>query len=162
MTAEQPSVDGHTYYEILGLPSSQPIPLKDIKAAYHRALLASHPDKVGATNRDSNELDLIREAWNILSDDHKRKEYDAKLKSNVILCFRLILDGINTRKAFVQVDLDDMSYDGETAVYSFPCRCGTGGGFHITEDDLEKGKDLVECWGCSSWIRVSYEMVSEA
>ena len=32
------------------------------------------------------------------------------------------------------------------------------GGFAITEDDLEKGRDLVECRGCSSWIRVSYEI----
>jgi len=77
MTAEQPSVDGRTYYEVLGLQSSsQYIPLKDLKAAYHRALLTSHPDKVQGTNGSSHELDLIREAWNVLSDDHKRKEYD--------------------------------------------------------------------------------------
>jgi len=59
----------------------------------------------------------------------------------------------------VSVDLDDMSYDAATATYSFPCRCGTEGGFFITEHDLGKGNDLVQCRGCSSWIRVSYEMI---
>jgi CSL zinc finger len=54
-----------------------------------------------------------------------------------------------------------MSYNDEKATYSLPCRCGTGGGFVITEDDLEKGRDLVECRGCSSWIRVSYEVAVE-
>lgn len=54
-----------------------------------------------------------------------------------------------------------MTYHDETATYIFPCRCGAGGGFVITEGDLEKGRDLVECKGCSSWIRVSYEMVEE-
>ena len=84
-----------------------------------------------------------------------------ELKVRCYLSSGLSSDGINTRNAFVSVDLDDMSYDAETAAYSFPCRCGTGGGFSITEDDLEKGKDLVECRGCSSWIRVSYEMIPD-
>jgi len=61
----------------------------------------------------------------------------------------------------VSVDLDDMTYHEDTSTYTFPCRCGTAGGFAITDDDLEKGKDVVECRGCSSMIRVSYEMVNE-
>ena len=61
----------------------------------------------------------------------------------------------------MSVDLDDMTYHVETATYTFPCRCGKEGGFIISEEDLEKGRDLVECGGCSSRIRVSYEMVPE-
>jgi hypothetical protein len=60
---------------------------------------------------------------------------------------------------FVSVDLDDMSYDSETLTYSFPCRCGKS--FTVTEDDLERGWDLVECKGCSSWIRISYEILAK-
>ena len=66
----------------------------------------------------------------------------------------------SAKNAFVAVDLDDMTYLEDTAAYFFACRCGTNGGFEITEDDLEKGKDLVECRGCSSMIRVSYEIVA--
>jgi hypothetical protein len=74
----------------------------------------------------------------------------------------LTLGGTNLKKAFVQVDLDDMTYVEESSVYTFPCRCGEMGGFTITEDDLEKGRDVVECRGCSSWIHVSYELVAES
>jgi hypothetical protein len=80
-----------------------------------------------------------------------------------ILCPELVLIqvGSTMKKAFVTVDLDDMTFVQDTATYTYPCRCGETGGFAITEDDLEKGRDIVECRGCSSWIRVSYEMVSE-
>jgi len=66
-----------------------------------------------------------------------------------------------TKNAFVSVDLDDMTYNNESATYTFPCRCGKEGGFVITEQDLEKGRDIVECRGCSSWIRVSYEILPD-
>jgi diphthamide biosynthesis protein 4 len=72
-----------------------------------------------------------------------------------------IVGGCIYKNAFVSVDLDDMTFHDETATYTFPCRCGSGGGFAITESDLEKGRDLVECRGCSSWIRVSYEIVAD-
>jgi diphthamide biosynthesis protein 4 len=72
----------------------------------------------------------------------------------------LILGGL-VKNAFVSVDLDEMKLDQESGTYTFPCRCGTAGGFTITEEDLEKGKDVVECRGCSSMIHVSYEMVTE-
>lgn len=71
------------------------------------------------------------------------------------------VDGLIIKDAFVLVDLDDMSYDTETLTYSFPCRCGKQGGFAVTEEDLERGRDLVECRGCSSRIRISYEILAE-
>ena len=69
-----------THYEVLGLPITPgKLSLQEIKSAYHRALLSAHPDKVsGGTGA---EIDLIREAWKILSDDAMRKEYDAKITS---------------------------------------------------------------------------------
>jgi diphthamide biosynthesis protein 4 len=80
-----PDMQGRTHYDILGLTaSSAPISLQEIKAAYHRALLAKHPDKVSGTS--GAELDLVREAWSVLSDDNLRKEYDAKIQS--ILCLK--------------------------------------------------------------------------
>lgn len=81
MVAGSPDSQGRTYYDILGLPvPPTPVSLQEIKAGYHRALLASHPDKVsGASGSD---VDLVREAWRILSDDELRKRYDAQIKSN--------------------------------------------------------------------------------
>jgi hypothetical protein len=92
-------------------------------------------------------------------------ERNTMLKLEVLrysLCREMLLIQVGSaKKAFVTVDLDDMTFVPDTATYTFPCRCGATGGFAITEDDLEKGRDIVECRGCSSWIRVSYEMVSE-
>lgn len=79
MVAEGPNLQERTYYDVLGLPvSPTQVSLREIKAAYHRALLTAHPDKVlGASGAD---VDLVREAWRVLSDDTLRKEYDSKLK----------------------------------------------------------------------------------
>ena len=85
-------LQGRTYYDVLGLPvSPAQVSLREIKAAYHRALLMAHPDKVLGTS--GAELDLVREAWRILSDDILRKEYDAKIKSIVLFSsfFKLTL-----------------------------------------------------------------------
>jgi curved DNA-binding protein CbpA len=85
-------LQGRTYYDVLGLPvSSTQVSLREIKAAYHRALLTAHPDKVLGTS--GAEVDLVREAWRVLSDDVLRKEYDDKFKSIVLLSsfFKLTL-----------------------------------------------------------------------
>ena len=80
-------LQGQTYYDVLGLPvSPAQVSLREIKAAYHRALLMAHPDKVLGTS--GAEVDLVREAWRVLSDDALRKEYDAKIRS-IISLFKL-------------------------------------------------------------------------
>jgi len=168
MAPDATVLEGKTHYDVLGLPITPgKFSLQEIKAAYHRALLSAHPDKVSGST--GAEVDLIREAWKILSDDAMRKEYDAKIKSKYLPALELarkvfgnfVIDGLIVHDAFVSVDLDDMSYDHETLTYSFPCRCGKQGGFAVTEDDLEKGRDLVECKGCSSRIQISYEIIAE-
>jgi curved DNA-binding protein CbpA len=80
MAVESPDLDGRTYYDVLGLPNpSTPVSMQEIKVAYHRALLTVHPDKVvGATG---GQVDLVREAWRVLSDEKLRMEYDARLNS---------------------------------------------------------------------------------
>ena len=165
--AAETAGEGRTLYDVLGLPNAPGrLSVQEVKAAYHQALLAAHPDKVsGATGV---EVDLIREAWKTLSDDELRKQYDARLKSAPPLFTLCVwsanipcVDNSIIKDAFVSVDLDDMSYDPETLTYSFPCRCGNQGGFAITEDDLGRGRDLVECKGCSSRIRICYEILAE-
>ena len=80
MAAEPSDLEGRTHYDVLGLPVSlAQVSLQEIKAAYHRALLTVHPDKVSGTS--GAEVDLVREAWRVLSHDGLRKEYDAKIKS---------------------------------------------------------------------------------
>ena len=80
MVAKHPEIQEQTHYDVLGLPvSPSQISLRQIKAAYHRALLTAHPDKVSGSS--GAEVDLVREAWRVLSNDVLRKEYDAQIKS---------------------------------------------------------------------------------
>ena len=62
-----------TYYDILGVkrPASQ----DEIKAAFHKLAAKHHPDRGG----DESKFKEISEAYNTLSDEKKRKEYDQLL-----------------------------------------------------------------------------------
>lgn len=62
---------GACFYEILGVEKAAT--QQQIKKAYRRKALQSHPDK---NNGDRKEYDAIREAYDCLSDDDKRRVYD--------------------------------------------------------------------------------------
>lgn len=60
------------------------------------------------------------------------------------------------------VDLDDFKWDGKKQVYYERCaRCGTDRGYSFREMDLEEvgedGELMVQCTGCSLWLRVLFE-----
>jgi DnaJ-class molecular chaperone len=58
------------YYEILGLPKTASS--DDIKQSYRKLARENHPDKGGSTEVFQN----IQSAYEVLSDDNKRREYD--------------------------------------------------------------------------------------
>eukprot|EP00898_Chlorokybus_atmophyticus_P008991 jgi/Chlat1/9093/Chrsp97S08417 len=77
------------YYQLLGIPKGSS--KLDVKKAYHRAALRHHPDKAAAyllpdgcsedvAQSVRGEADrlfkLVSEAYSVLSDDRKRREYD--------------------------------------------------------------------------------------
>ena len=87
MSLDIPNSEVQTHYDVLGLPvSPSQVSVSQIRAAYHRALLRSHPDKVSGIS--GRELNLVREAWRVLSDKELRKEYDAQIKSKFYLLFQ--------------------------------------------------------------------------
>ena len=57
------------------------------------------------------------------------------------------------------VDLDDMTFNPESETYSLPCRCG--GCYDITEDDMERGVEIVCCSTCTLCVRVLYQLAHE-
>ncbi len=64
----------YTYYEILEIPTfASP---QQVKKAYHAACLLYHPDKTGRSEEDYVFLS-IKAAFDTLSDDEKRKQYDS-------------------------------------------------------------------------------------
>lgn len=73
-----------THYDILGVPPSAP--LADIRAAYRRRALQAHPDVATSdqTARGHRDADMARlnAAWNVLSNEDRRRAYDETLISH--------------------------------------------------------------------------------
>ncbi len=141
------------YYTLLHITrSASP---NTIKAAYHRALLRLHPDKLRQRADDPVQLanvGLLQDAFVTLSSSALRTAYDARAE----------LSSTSPRPAQV-VSLERFDClegsDGARSTWTLACRCG--GKYEITEDDLEHGLHLVGCGDCSEVIWVGYEMVQE-
>ncbi len=135
-----------------------------------------------AIHTDASIMDVsfaeLQEAWTVLGDERNRAAYDALLHGRLPppLAFVrtpcknlnniLFLFGHLTAERVAEdlpvsgeVDLDEMDYDEERQLYSWPCRCGDR--FHISEDELSRGIDVSTCLGCSFAIRVLFELASE-
>lgn len=173
-----------TYYEILNLPSTlhnEPvIPAQILRSAYRHALLRHHPDKtnnglkLAAGTAGNYSVDQIAEAFAVLSDLKRRKEYEVNLKlggKEVRWPCKLENRGEGDGKIGVEViDLDDLTAEerngGETFWYK-GCRCGDEKGFMVEEEDLESATEvggrevMVGCRGCSLWLRVLFGVVEE-
>lgn len=203
-----------THYRILNLPSAsatsqtQPSSLitpQLLKQAYHRALLAHHPDKDNNSSSSSSSnhttktppptrytIDQITLAYKTLLDPRLRAEYDREIRLKNTLTSTTNDNGdaddededdvfeTETERAFrtglETIDLDDMKLetntDSDVDSYTHPCRCGTDGGYVVTEQDLEEaavsvlhgggeGEVVVPCRGCSLWIRVLFGIEEE-
>ncbi len=72
------------YYVVLGLnqDATTNVSYEDIKKAYKNLVLKWHPDKNKAADA-SDRFKEISNAYQVLSDDKKREEYDASLKKGV-------------------------------------------------------------------------------
>jgi len=71
------------YYDVLGL--DQTCQLKEIKKAYRKLALQYHPDRVPADKKEASTVKFreVNEAYEVLSDESKRAEYDRALKFGV-------------------------------------------------------------------------------
>jgi curved DNA-binding protein CbpA len=62
------------YYEILGIVPSASV--EEIRRAYHRRAFQCHPDRNQKSKRAHEKMREINEAYAMLSDPIKRREYD--------------------------------------------------------------------------------------
>jgi len=56
---------------------------------------------------------------------------------------------------YEEVEIEDMVFDDEELVYTYPCPCGDK--FRITLEDLWDGEDVAKCPSCTLRIMVIYE-----
>ena len=57
-----------------------------------------------------------------------------------------------------EIEIEDMTYDAATTLYTYPCPCGDQ--FEICLADLRDGEEVAVCPSCSLQIRVIFEAVS--
>lgn len=77
--------DPKSFYSILGItPSSSKA---EIKKAYRSLSMKHHPDKNNNTDDSKKKFQEINEAYEILSDDEKRKQYDNPLLGHNVFHF---------------------------------------------------------------------------
>ena len=62
------------YYEVLGIAADASP--EEIKRAYHRLAFQCHPDRNWESEEAHEEMERINEAYAVLSDPIKRREYD--------------------------------------------------------------------------------------
>jgi len=56
---------------------------------------------------------------------------------------------------YEEVEIEDMTYDPEEFLYTYPCPCGDN--FSITLEELWDGEDVAKCPSCTLRIEVIYE-----
>lgn len=71
------------YYSILGV--SKDASYEEIKKAYRKLIKENHPDN--NQNADLEFIDLLNAAYQVLSDEEKRKNYDLQKEENVEISF---------------------------------------------------------------------------
>jgi diphthamide biosynthesis protein 4 len=152
------SSGGHVdFYQLLLVPKDASS--ADVKAAYHRVLLQSHPDKRG-TSSSANHIDiaLIKEAYTVLSNKERRSVYDSHLKQQTYITTVPRPAQVVSLEQFEDESTGKVEEgDSEGGPWRYPCRCG--GNYRITTALMDKGEHLIACNSCSEVVWVGYEIV---
>ena len=155
---------GKNLYDVLGLGGNTGCSADELKRAYRKTALRTHPDKKheedaspgeegrGGPEGQQNEAFLeVQRAWAILSDPEERYRYDEEL----------LRGGAGDELEDVVPDkvvtLSEMSHDRGQGSYGFECRCGDT--FLIFENEKpESGTSvLLPCCSCSLVLCVNNE-----
>ncbi|KIM47706.1 hypothetical protein M413DRAFT_15838 [Hebeloma cylindrosporum] len=148
------------YSEIPLLSVPKDASFADVKAAYHRVLLQSHPDKQsGGTSSSTNLVDiaLIKEAYAVLSNDERRAVYDSLLSQRTYTTTPPRPAQVISLEEFEDEAMGNIEEDREGGPWRYPCRCG--GSYSITTELMDKGEHLIACNSCSEVVWVGYEIM---
>lgn len=54
-----------------------------------------------------------------------------------------------------EIEIEDMAYDAEKQLYTYPCPCGDK--FNISLEDLHDGEDVATCPSCTLRIKIIFD-----
>ncbi|XP_011499602.1 PREDICTED: dnaJ homolog subfamily C member 24-like [Ceratosolen solmsi marchali] len=131
-------------YNILGcLPNSSS---EEIKQAYHRKILESHPDKNENSHQNIKIFHDVKAAWEILGNTDRRRKYDAKFKQ-----IQLEAEGELIYANLLPNDLEETE---DIDTLSYQCRCGNS--YIVQKTDLEQTNCVlhIPCQECTFVIAV--------
>ncbi|TBU37151.1 hypothetical protein BD309DRAFT_877007, partial [Dichomitus squalens] len=132
------------YHSILSVSPS--VTSTELKAAYHRRLLASHPDELASrAPEDGIDIGLLTEASHNLSIPELRTGYNRLRRVN----------GKQLGPRLAQVaSLEEFDEEPDSR-WTYSCRCG--GIYLVTEETMEAVQRLVACVSCLEVVWVGYE-----
>lgn len=151
MTSKLAPVD---FYAMLCIPRNA-LPL-DVKRAYHRLLLSSHPDK-RKPHDDAfppHDVGLLRQAYLTLSDPASRGAYDAILATHDAHT----VSGPRPAQVVSLEEFTGSMDDSGVEHWTYACRCG--GAYRTNDAQLEEDLHLIGCDSCSEVIWLGYEAES--
>lgn len=127
------------YYEVLKCRPDAT--LEEIKRNYKLLALKFHPDKQKFT---TEQFLIIQEAWNVLSDKHKRQQFDVEFELR------------NSRPLlFGTFRVSELTSDCSGNLI---CVCRCGGQYFLNEDDVRLVQEFrtlhVPCENCSLAARI--------
>ena len=164
------------HYQVLGLKVGTYLTAKELKSAYHQALLLHHPDKTprksekgihengtdpGAEGEmksfsdqhgiDRISVDRISLAYQTLSESGSKAEYDRLLLLSAKAAQKGngLLEKAHQHPGVDVIDLEDMDCEGDWGIWRRACRCGDRRAYEVTEVDLEREQSHGEIYvGC--------------
>ncbi|XP_064403102.1 dnaJ homolog subfamily C member 24-like [Halichondria panicea] len=145
---------GDDLYSVLEVAADASV--SDVRRSYQRLVKECHPDKLSAhltdEERDTamDKFHTLSKAYQVLSDQESKALYDANSQSAQITQKWPLSD---------TVDLDTMTFDPASKVYSLSCRCG--GCYLISESDMEDGVEVSCCTSCTLCVRVLYQLARD-
>ena len=143
----QPGIEEEDLYAVLGVaPSST---LAEIRAAYHAAARATHPDSAPAPSAPAR-FHAVQRAWGALQSAELRAAYDAARAR----CAAVRAAAAAAAPVREDVRCDALQPPAGGGGLQHPCRCGAA--FALSDEDVAARAELVQCGGCSLFIRVVY------
>ncbi|KAH9589426.1 DnaJ domain [Trypanosoma melophagium] len=157
-------------YDILEVPCSASI--AEIRAAFKRLALLTHPDKIHHISqvednaillRQSHPFHVIKEASEILLDPLRRAQYDhgqqrSYLRSAGVVSDTYDLSEFNLKDERIFCNTNDNESNVVVIrVYALECRCGGSFEVFVTHQDseIQEIEKLCECDCCSLVISVT-------